>query len=407
MPVQLPQEMVDSIIDSVSRLGKPKSKLYLRTCSLVARSWVHRAQHHLFRSIVLHSPGGHRHSTASLWKRNFGTTLDGPVLHVAHLTLEHIGSNDFRDLAPCLSTFRNLTHLSLHCWDSSNLNPRVILACFSSFASSLRSFTIWCATPKHSHGLDLSTFIALVNLFPHLERLSLLNFRLYSSPKTSSNSRTRSSFTGELRIAMFTNEDLVLLSRISWKPRGLALEYTGHPIASFDGIVSSCRKHMQSMEIDSHTYGRDFYHILLSWLTGSDTGFTLVLGKRLLESCLALTNLSFYYHDPRSFDNHTSRLILSATLSEPSVITFIFRHDIIRFSEFLQGLQIQHPWREVDGVLSRLSRKRSGTPLTVNVLLDYANCGATDTAELQDQIKQYRFLEKFRETNVVGILGGN
>jgi len=61
---------------------------------------------------------------------------------------------------------------------------------------------------------------------------------------------------------MFTNEDLVLLSRISWKPRGLALEYTGHPITSFDGIVSSCRKHLQSVEIDSHTFGRDFDHIL-------------------------------------------------------------------------------------------------------------------------------------------------
>lgn len=126
----------------------------------------------------------------------------------------------------------------------------------------------------------------------------------------------------------------------------------------------------------------------------------------MLESCLALSNLSFYYHDPRSFDNQTSRLILSATLSGPSVITFIFRHDIIRFSEFLQGLQVQHPWREVDGALSRLSSKRSGTPLAVNILLDYAKCGVTDTAELQDQIKQYRFLEKYRKTNVVGIIGG-
>ena len=262
MPVELPQEMVDSIIDSVSQLGTPKSKVYLRTCSLVARSWVHRAQHHLFRSVILHSPGSHCHPTISLWKRRFGTSPDGPVLHVAYLTLEPIGSNGFRDFAPWLSTFRNLTHLSLHCWDSSNLNPRVILACFSPFASSLRGFTIWCASRKHSHGLDLSTFIALVNLFPYLERLSLLNFHLHSPPKSSSKLRTRSSFTGELRIAMFTNEDLVLLSTISWKPRSLALEYTSHPITSFDGIVSSCRKYLESMEVDSHTYGRDPDHIL-------------------------------------------------------------------------------------------------------------------------------------------------
>ena len=126
----------------------------------------------------------------------------------------------------------------------------------------------------------------------------------------------------------------------------------------------------------------------------------------MLESCLTLSNLSFYYHDPRSFDNQTSRLILSATLSGPSVITFIFRHDVIRFSEFLQGLQVQHPWREVDGALSRLSNKQSGTPLVVNVLLGYAKCSASDAAELQDQIKRYRFLEKFRMTNVVGIIGG-
>ena len=132
----------------------------------------------------------------------------------------------------------------------------------------------------------------------------------------------------------------------------------------------------------------------------------LVLGKRLLESCPTLANLSFYYHDPKSFDNQTSRLIISATSSGPSVITFIFRHDIIRFSEFLQGLHVQHPWREVDDVLCRLSSKRSGTPLAVSILLDYAKCGATDVAELQDQIERYRFLEKFRKTNVVEIHGG-
>lgn len=132
-----------------------------------------------------------------------------------------------------------------------------------------------------------------------------------------------------------------------------------------------------------------------------------VLGKRLLESCLTLANLSFYYHDPKSFDNQTSRLIVSTTSSGPSAITFIFRHDIIRFSEFLQGLHVQHPWHEVDGALCRLSSKRSGIPLAVNILLDYAKCGVADIAELQDQIRQYRFLEGFRKTNVVGILGGS
>ena len=132
----------------------------------------------------------------------------------------------------------------------------------------------------------------------------------------------------------------------------------------------------------------------------------IVLGKRLLESCLTLTNLSFHYHDPRSFDNQTSRLIASATSSGPSTITFIFRHDAIRFYEFLQGLHVQHPWREVDGVLCRLSSKRSGTPLAVNILLGYAKCGAINVAELQDQIKQYRFLEKFRKANVVKVFGG-
>lgn len=406
MSVQLPQEMVDSIIDSVSQLAKPKSNVYLRMCSLVARSWVYRAQHHLFRSIVLHSPGSRCHPTTSLWKRKLGTRSDGPTLHVAHLTLERISSQEFRDFAPCLSTFRNLKNLSLRCWDSSDLDSRVFLSCFLSFAPSLTVLTLWCARHEHSHGLDLYTFITLVNSFPHLERLSLLNFHLHPSPKSSPKPRTRSSFTGELRIAMFTNEDLVLLSRISWKPRGLALEYTGHPITSFDGIVSSCGKHLQSIEVDSHTYGRSFDHTPLSWSIGSDVGFVIVLGKRLLESCLTLTDLSFYYHDPKSFDNQTSRLIISATSSGPSVITFIFRHDIIRFSEFLEGLHVRHPWHEVDGALSRLSSKRSGTPLAVNVLLDYAKCGATVIAELQDQIKQYRFLERFRKTNVVGVLGG-
>ena len=261
MPVHLRQEMVDSIIDSVSQLDKSK---YLRICSLVARPWVYRAQHHLFRSIVLHSPGGRCHPTVSLWKRKFGTSTEGPASHVTDLMLERIGSQEFRDFAPCLSTFRNLKHLSLHCWDSSNLDPGTFLLCFSSFASSLRSLMIWCAGRKHSHGLDISTFIALVNLFPHLEKISLLNFRLYSPPKPSSKFRARSSFTGELRIAMFTNDDLVLLSRISWKPRGLALEYTGYPITSFDGIVSSCGKHLQSIEVDSHTYGRVFSQ-LVSW----------------------------------------------------------------------------------------------------------------------------------------------
>ena len=71
------------------------------------------------------------------------------------------------------------------------------------------------------------------------------------------------------------------------------------------------------------------------------------------------------------------------------MIAFTFGHDIIHFSEFLQGLHLRHSRHGVDGVPCRLSNKRSGTPLAVNVLLDCAKCGATDITELQGQIESH------------------
>ena len=242
------------------------------------------------------------------------------MFHFARLILEHISSHEFRDFPPSL--FRNLEYLSLRCWGSSNLN----LSCLFLVVRFIPQEFDYLVRRSQAHKLARpSRLYALVDPFLHLERLSFLNFHLYFSPRPSLKFRTHSSFTGEPWISMSTDEGLVLLSRISRKPRGLALEYTGHPITRRNHFPAR-----RTPPVDG--YGRTDSRCYLRFINhSSDVGFVVVLGRCLLDPCLILIDFSFYYRGPEGFDNQTSRFTTSAA----SAVTSLFGHDIIRFYELL------------------------------------------------------------------------
>ena len=168
-------------------------------------------------------------------------------------------SHEFRDSAPCLSTFQNLQYLSLYRCDSLNLNPRIFPACFSLF-SSHRSLTIWCPVTSVYTGSTFAPIIAF-DLFSHLEELSFLNFDLYSPPKF----RTPASFTGGLRVSVFTGKGLMLLSYVSWKSRGLAFKYALIGLWQYDQLRSPCRSYGDSLPRNAYLSYVQLSLVLLSW----------------------------------------------------------------------------------------------------------------------------------------------
>ncbi|KAJ7697189.1 hypothetical protein B0H17DRAFT_1197589 [Mycena rosella] len=80
---QLPQELIDNIVDLLS-----SSPTDWRTCALVSGSWVNAAQAHIFREVAFHSEP--RRSNERLWSRFHETLLASPHLirHVRHLAVD-------------------------------------------------------------------------------------------------------------------------------------------------------------------------------------------------------------------------------------------------------------------------------------------------------------------------------
>jgi hypothetical protein len=130
---------------------------------------------------------------------NFGTIPDGPTFHFARLVLEHISSHELRDFPPShLETYPPL--LRLIQLEPPNLSRLFLFP--QEFDYLVRRSQVHTRVPP-------SRPHAPVDSFSNLERLSLLGFRLCSSPRPSLKFRTRSSFTGELWISPSTSEDLV------------------------------------------------------------------------------------------------------------------------------------------------------------------------------------------------------
>ena len=159
--MDLPSELLEEIINYV-----PGGKIYVRNCSLVAKSWVYPSRRRLFNTVFV---WGYR--DLKLWLGTISPTNVGVLQHIhsLHCKFPHPPCSPrppvdlLRDYWP---SFRQLEHLTLI---TGFLPSLPLIGTFSAFKNTLLRLSLrYCS-------VTTSGLVTLVNYFPNLAHLDLSN----------------------------------------------------------------------------------------------------------------------------------------------------------------------------------------------------------------------------------------
>jgi len=162
MSKQLPQELVDEVIDN---LNNPHD---LRACSLVSSKWLEGSRRKLFASVSLNT------WNFDQWQRNITPGPDGISAYVRSLALRQARSiislepETLMGIMDHLTSFQRLKALLLQDVNFDFFFDGLSLTqCFGHFGVSVKSL--------HLHGVrtDMSTMLFFISLFPNLDHLTI------------------------------------------------------------------------------------------------------------------------------------------------------------------------------------------------------------------------------------------
>lgn len=164
MQPTFPQEVTDDLIDWIAISSAGQRDPHLRSCSLVARSWVQRSRRHLFHSVELASA-----SDINNWIGNVRPGVGGVSGYVRKLWM-NCHWDQWSQRFPSVEHLRSFTHveeLRLTYWRGGQATEEEVETAFGGFGSSVRSLSV--SLPRG----DASPFFHLLSLFPHLDDLSI------------------------------------------------------------------------------------------------------------------------------------------------------------------------------------------------------------------------------------------
>ena len=168
--MNIPQELIDKIIDRVWDVDDSPSHAATKAASLISRAWVDRSQHHLFRDIQF-SPLG---PLPVRWCDAVSPGPNGVSRHVRSLTIRAevngwwMGEESLEYGLPFFNSFRNIQVLRVYYWDIEHFPPEILTRCFTSFAGSVRVLQ-WDPHPQISR----ESWTHIVGLFPLVDCLLL------------------------------------------------------------------------------------------------------------------------------------------------------------------------------------------------------------------------------------------
>jgi len=139
--MNIPQELIDKIIDGVWDADDSPSHTTTKAASLISTAWVERSQHHLFHDIQFSTSGSYfRH-----WCGAVSPGPNGVSRHVRSLTIRArgsdgrwIGKETFERGLPFLDSFRNVQVLRICYWDIEPFPPEMLTRYFASLGGSVR-----------------------------------------------------------------------------------------------------------------------------------------------------------------------------------------------------------------------------------------------------------------------------
>ena len=169
--MNIPQELIDKIIDKIWDADDFPSHATTKAASLVSRAWVDRSQHYLFHNIRFST---FRHPFRR-WCDAVSPGPNGVSRHVRSLTIQArdedgrwIGQEALERDLHFFDSFQNVQVLRVHNWNVEPFPQEVLTRCFTSFAGSVRilQWDPYGYMPRES-------WIHIIRLFPLVDCLLL------------------------------------------------------------------------------------------------------------------------------------------------------------------------------------------------------------------------------------------
>ena len=186
--VDLPQELIDKVIDEVAQCD---STYTLRSCCLVQKRWVERSRRHLFKEINLYATDHFRD-----WIKFVPIHPNGPYHHVHDLTYRQgatpLGPKQLLDLHPGhFTSFTRLESLRIFNLSLRRFTSTSMTKAFGTVGCSVRTLIAKDIT------LTLNSLLMFLVHFPRLETL-YLGDRLSTVPEKKKRPQNLPNLTGEL-----------------------------------------------------------------------------------------------------------------------------------------------------------------------------------------------------------------
>ncbi|KAF9648878.1 hypothetical protein BDM02DRAFT_2041445 [Thelephora ganbajun] len=319
----LPQDVIDVLVDWVSVSSVGQRDPHLRSCSLVARSWVQRSRQHLFYSVELAST-----SDISNWIENVRPGVGGVSGYVRKLWMNcnwDQWSQRFSSVEH-LRSFTRVEELRLTYWRGGQATKEEVEEAFGGFGPSVRTLSI--SLPRGDPG----SFLHLLSLFPHLNNLSIWT----SCLDESLNPLPRNLVTVHGRLALDCVQEHLVDALIGSGLKPKALKISIPHLISYDGLLTACASSVEVISL-SPTYGACLDHTSL-------TGFT------------ALRHVEIGLLHPTCFFADVHTILRPVPSPHLERVTFNFLQKI-RQADF-EGPGAADTWMNADDVLYDLSTRR-------------------------------------------------
>jgi len=204
----LPQELIDKIIDDVSQRD---STCDLRACCLVQKRWVEPSRRHLFKDVSLYVMRNFRD-----WIRLIPLGSDGPYHYVRSLTYRQgtvvLGPKQLLDLYPGhFTSFTRLEHLQIFNLSLRRFTPTSMQKAFGPLGRSMRTLVVKNVV------LTMNSLLMFLVHFPRLETLHLGD-NLSVVPEKRKQPPSLPSLTGELGLISMGSEHRPFVLKLSKLP---------------------------------------------------------------------------------------------------------------------------------------------------------------------------------------------
>ena len=413
MECVFPQEIIDDIIDHFQ--DDPRN---LRTCSLVARSWVPRSRRSLFRDVSF--PGKNRFER---WCKAIPPGPDKIASYTRVLRLSDPWSKlmdpDFlQSHLPHFTSFRSLQGLVFFLVDLSSFDHISITSCFRNFETVQSLVFRNVASP-------ITNILLLTYLFPNLQRLDIEDLKppkdmivmdvpTEAEPFMVRTLETAPTLRGSFRMAKIPVGASQLLSWFLKFPldfeeiRIVECDWTStDPLSR---LIDACGPKLRLLEI----------YVPLGWSLPLNTPAhviyltTFSVGGRItwstplvLTSCTILQRITLTLTSIWRPTPVNDELLSTLTSSNVSHVTFNLINDTTQTTTDVLAVDVPG-WSAMDTTLYRLAQRHtdSGFEGKVQVVFKLDEEFSAGAQEIAEKVEPDGFLASFRQKGVVTIEKG-